>query len=327
MLRAGLIGCGRIGSDVADDPKVGGVYSHAEAYIRARGVELVAIADTDIDRARRCAGRWALPAGAAFDGAEDLLANALVDVVSVCTPDETHEDILRQVLDSGVRGVLIEKPLAMTTAAAERLVSLADEAGVALVVDYHRRFADGMDRARALIGDLGPLQVASCLYSGGLLHNGTHLIDTLRFLCGEVMEVEGWDELREGGADPTLDGRLWFENGGRAVVSGCKPTASVFELDLVLDRGRVRVTDHGNTITSYVLGDLPFYSGYQGFVDDGKTWPILGDVLLHAVEDLVAAVVDGRSPRCTGLDGVAALRVAEAITESVVMGRQRLQLR
>src|SRR5436190_2024460 len=56
--RAALIGCGRIGTEFADDPRIKGVYTHAGAYMACPRTELVAVCDIDAPKASRCGRRW-----------------------------------------------------------------------------------------------------------------------------------------------------------------------------------------------------------------------------------------------------------------------------
>jgi len=104
-LRAALIGCGKMGSEYSSDIQQSGVYSHAHAYSEHPNIELVAVCDADMRRAKACANRWGVPAR--FDDYREMLAVAKPDIVSICTPDETHLCIGMNVLESeGVRGVI-----------------------------------------------------------------------------------------------------------------------------------------------------------------------------------------------------------------------------
>jgi predicted dehydrogenase len=127
--RAAVIGCGRIGSGFADDPLLAGdVYSHAEAYVRSPATQLVAVCDRDPAAAAECARRWGL--SASFIEVKEILKEASPEIVSICTPDETHFEISRAALEApSVRAVLCEKPLAMSLAEGEELARLAHETG------------------------------------------------------------------------------------------------------------------------------------------------------------------------------------------------------
>jgi predicted dehydrogenase len=317
-LRAAVIGCGAAGSTFADDPRAAGVYSHAAAYAACPDTDLVAVCDVDSARVQACARRWNVPAQ--YDDAATLLRDEQPDVVSICTPDQTHFALTRLALEaSSTRGVLAEKPLALELGEAETLVHLADQRGVALAVNYIRRFADTHrdveQRIRA--GAIGDIQTVSGFYTKGVVHNGTHWFDLARFLVGEVSDVQGFDVLHDGHGDPTLDAFLRFENGAAGHLHGCDASAfSLFEMDIVGTRGRVAIRDSGYEIVWYKCGDSPHFTGFVTLAESSRVNAPLGDVTLHAVQDLVDSVRATRPPRCSGADGVRAMAIATAIRES-----------
>ncbi len=306
--RAALIGCGNIGSAFADDSRASafGVCTHAAAYSACRHTDLVAVCDTDPERARHCARRWG--AAACYADPARLLAEARPEIVSVCTPDVSHYDVVGEVLRAdGVRAVLAEKPLATTLAQAEELARLARERGVTLAVNYGRRYSESHARLRDFLrgGGLGEVRLVRGLYGKGTAHNGTHWFDLVRFFLGEVTTVRGRDRLNEGGGDPTLDVSLDLVGGATAVLHACPaPEFTVFETDLLGSGGRARVIDSGEVTELYGVVDGVPFAGYRGLTLTGRTQSGLRDLLLTAVEDLVASLERGTAPRCSAADGV-----------------------
>jgi predicted dehydrogenase len=324
--RAALIGCGRIGSELADDPgaMTAGVCTHAEAYAQCPKTTLVAVCDANNEKARSCADRFGAPA--AYTDPFRLLAEQTPEVVSICTPTGSHYEIARQaILTRGVKAVLAEKPLASGVAQARELVRLAQERGVVLAVNYSRRYAANHIRLKDFLagGGIGTIHVMRGLYTKGTAHNGTHWFDLARFLVGEVAGVEAVDRLHEGGPDPTLDVRLHFECGAVGELLACRPAEfTVFEAELLGSRGRVRLLESGSVVERYRVVDGEPFAGYRGLQLAERTTDGLRDLPLHAVEDLVNCLETRDAPRCTGVDGVAALRIAEAAHTSAATKRR-----
>jgi predicted dehydrogenase len=323
--RAAVIGCGKIGSEFDEDPRAAayGVCTHAGAYAACRDTELVALGDTDPAKVERCGRRWGV--AARYRDPRRLLAEQRPEIVSICTPDPTHSELLRMaLLADGVRAILAEKPLALSLPEAEELVGLARRRGVVLAVNYSRRHDEHHGRLRDLIraGGIGEIRTVLGLYTKGTLHNGTHWFDLARFLLGEVRRVAGRDRLHEGGDDPTYDAQLEF--GGDVVASlyGCSARDyTVFEFDLVGSRGRVRVVDSGAAMEFYeVVEGMPF-AGYRALALKQRLGDGLRNVPLRAVEDLVDCLGRNGVPRCSGDDGVRALRIALAVAESAATGQ------
>ena len=144
----------------------------------------------------------------------------------------------------------------------------------------------------------------------------------MRLLVGEVHSVTAQDRLREPGDDPTLDVTLACAGGVRAELHACCAADwSVFEMDLIGSRGRVCLTDSGDIVeVSEVVDGIPF-AGYRSLVPARRVENSLRDVLLHAVTDLASCLQSGAVPRCTGEDGVRALRIALAARASAARGQ------
>lgn len=319
-LRAALIGCGRIGSLMAEDPLLAGdVFTHAEAYVRSPFTELVAVCDRDPALAERCAERWNV--AKAYDDIAAMLRQVQPDVISICTPDSTHFAVAQQVLQTApsVRGMLCEKPLATSLAEAELLVEDARRRGVILAVSYMRRYAANIRALRSFLssGELGEITAVTGWYTKGVLHNGSHWFDLLRMLAGAVSWVEAHDVLGEGGEDPTLDVLLGLESGALATLRAVRAEDfTLFEMDILTERGRIRLTDSGHAIDVYRAAPSSRYSGYVELIAEPHSFGHRRDQLLYAVDDLAQAVAEGRQPACTGHDGVAALRIGDAALEA-----------
>jgi predicted dehydrogenase len=321
VLRAAVIGCGRIGSGFADDPRVRGVYSHAGAYAASPRVELVGVCDADPASAAACANRWGLTRS--FTDVAQLMRETRPEIVSVCTPDATHASVLRTVLESNVvRAVLAEKPLAITLPDAEDIVRCAEGRGIALAVNYVRRYAPGHQLVSQSIarGELGEIRGVVGHYTGGILHNGTHWFDALRWLIGEVNCVRGFGPVTAG--DPTIDVHLELNNGVTATLLGLRDvTFSAFAMEVFGTNGSIRFADSGHRIEWFDVADSPYASGYRAMRCIRTCEGGIGESLPNAVENLIDSVYSRSLPRCAGTDGLAAMRIAMLARESARTGQ------
>jgi len=141
-LRAVLLGAGLMGR------------WHTAAIASAGGV-LVAVADPDLKRARGLAGGTD-----AFASIDDLRREK-IDVVHVCTPPETHVELVEQAIALDAH-VIVEKPLAPDAAATAALLSAAAERGLMLVPVHQFLFQPGVQRLLAHRQRLGTL--VRCLF-------------------------------------------------------------------------------------------------------------------------------------------------------------------
>jgi predicted dehydrogenase len=123
-MRFAIVGAGVIGE------------AHAKALDSLEGSELVAVADVVPGLAEALAS----PRGA--DASEDLqqvLARDDVDAVSICVPSGLHAEIAVAALEAG-KHVLIEKPIDVTLAAADRIIEAERRSGRVATVISQRRF-------------------------------------------------------------------------------------------------------------------------------------------------------------------------------------------
>lgn len=121
-MRAAVVGAGAFGRN------------HVRVLSRLPEVELVAIVDSDVAKARELAHEFG---GAAYANANEIVPS--VDAAIVATPTVTHEAVAAPLLESGI-DVLVEKPIAESSAAGERLTRLAQEHGRILQVGHLERF-------------------------------------------------------------------------------------------------------------------------------------------------------------------------------------------
>ena len=323
--RAAVIGCGKIGSEFADDPRIKDIYTHAGAYSACSETNLVAVCDADATKVKRCGARWNVPA--TFQNPADMMMSARPEVVSICTPDPTHHAVLREVMKHDcVRAIYAEKPLAMSRADAQEILSIAESRNIHIAVNYFRRYAPTLRELRAAIVQdrcIGEIQALNCSYTKGILHNGTHLLDLARFLAGEIESIRGIPNRRSNleKTDTSLDAHLRFASGASGFIQGFNEDRfDICEMDITGTAGRIRILDSGHTIEHYEVRDDPNYSGYLGLALKIRDTRGMTDTLLHGVEDLVSCIGSGKAPLCSGYDGYAALDLGLAIHESARTG-------
>jgi len=324
MYRAGIVGCGKIASEFADDLKMGDdVFTHAEAYVQCQSTELVAICDANPQQLANCGQRWGV--NSRYSDLKEMIQSENLDIVSVCTPDDTHYQVIKDILSApnSVRAVLSEKPLGISVQEAEELVSLSGRNNVTLTVVYMRRFAQNYKALREFLfsNQLGQIQAVAGWYTKGVRHNGTHWFDTLRYLVGEIDWVMAWNKLGDNPVDPTLDVVLGLKDGVIASLRACDAQYfTIFDMEIMGSLGRVRLLDSGFQVEYSKVVDSKRYSGYRELEITPESFGNRKDLMLHAVEDTVSALQTGEPVACSGADGVEAIRIADAALESARLG-------
>lgn len=329
--RAGIVGCGRIGCTFDDEPQRGYVSTHAGGYVRTPGVELVALADIDEGKLDRYGGKFGVPGR--YTDYVQMLEKEQLDIVSVCTWNDTHLDIVRAAVEHGVKAVFCEKPIADSLSAADEMIRLCAEGNVLLMIDHQRRFDRFHQQIAAFLrnGGLGQIQQVTCYYTAGVANTGSHLFDLLRFYLGEVTWVQGRYSRNPSPnpQDPNVDGWLGFADGLVAAIQACDVRAYlIFEVSLLGTKGRLRVTSSGFNVEFEEVRDSQRFAGYRELFPGSPPVRAEGphEFMLFGIAHLLECLKTGQKPICSGEDGRAALEIICALRESADANGKRFIL-
>ncbi len=184
-VRVAIIGCGFIGTEcdrttLVDAP----VLTHARAFSQHLRAQLVALCDRDGARARSAANYWQVTH--AYTNPQQLFAEHNVDVVVIATSSDVRWAVIETALKSGVKVLVIEKPLSTTLKESLRLVTALEGAGARAIVNYSRNWDPSMREIKGLIaaGAMSKVQRVVATYGKGIGNNGSHLINLTGLLCG-----------------------------------------------------------------------------------------------------------------------------------------------
>ena len=329
--RAGVVGCGRVGCAFDDDPRRGYVSTHAGAYSRTPGVNLVALCDLNQELLDRYAEKFNVPGR--YTDLERMLGAERLDILSVCTWNHTHRECVERAVDAGVKAVFCEKPIAESLGSADVMVQKCAERGVVLMIDHQRRFDRLHQDVAAFLkaGKLGRIQQVTCYYTAGVANTGSHLFDLLRFFLGEVEWAAATYSRNHSGhlSDPNVDGWLQFRNGPLVSIQSCDVNDyTIFEVEILGTKGRLGVTSHGFDIRFETVSASTRFTGYRELCP--ATPPVQADgpreFMLQGVAHLVDCLERGTLPVCSGEDGRGALEIVCALRESAQADGVRVQV-
>lgn len=145
-LRLGIVGAGAV-------TQVG----HLPVLKRVREVDVVGICDTDLPKARALADRFEIPD--AFTDIEELVEYEALDALLICTPSHLHESQVQAALAAGLH-VFVERPLALTSGGAQKLLRAAQRHELVLMVGANHRYRPDVQQIRSFVqsGELGALE-------------------------------------------------------------------------------------------------------------------------------------------------------------------------
>ena len=126
-VRVGIIGCGGIAKG-----------KHLPGLVKISGVEVVALCDIIPERAEEVKQKFNLVNAKIYTDYKELLKDETIDDVQVCTPNRSHSFITVDALEAG-KNVMVEKPMAINSAEAKKMLDAAKKTGKALTVAYQNR--------------------------------------------------------------------------------------------------------------------------------------------------------------------------------------------
>ena len=130
IIRVGIIGCGGIANG-----------KHMKSLQKVEDCEMVAFCDIIPERAEKAAVEFGTPDAKVYTDYKELLKDESIDVVHVCTPNRSHSFITVDALEAG-KHVMCEKPMAINSAEAKKMLDAAKRTGKKLTIGYQSRFRD-----------------------------------------------------------------------------------------------------------------------------------------------------------------------------------------
>jgi predicted dehydrogenase len=270
-IQSAVIGLGQVGSRFDEDPGRTAVWSHAGAYLALPQLfRMTAAADVSKENAKALKARCtSVPV---YPSVDELLKAHRPHFASICTPAETHADILFALLASpDIRLIWCEKPLSLSLDGASRMVEACRQRGVSLMVSFNRRVMPLWQRAAALIeaGAIGTTRSIRIAMPNRLFSIGSHAADLALFLGGAIEDVTSMrlPALDEGG-EPAVSALLRYKSGAGGVIqiTGMKAQLIV-EAEAVGDSGRLLVREDRSTVVLERFMTSSRFAGYQELAD------------------------------------------------------------
>lgn len=257
---------------------------------------------------------------------EALLADPDVDAVYISLPNNLHHRWTMAALAAG-KHVLCEKPYTRRPAEVDEAFDAADAAGLILAEAFMWRHHPQADAMRALLPELGELQLirgtfgyvledihdvrlAAELDGGSLMDVGCYPVSGARLLAGEEpTDVFGVAEAGPSGVDLRFSGLLRFPSGVVAEIA-CSFTYPHRGLEAIGSAGSIRATDPWNSEPAAIWRD-GVETRFDGFDPYGLE-----------LEDMAAAIRGERTPRLGRADAMGQARTLEALFRSAETGRR-----
>ena len=244
-----IIGCGKI-AGFSNEREL---KTHAEAIENEIRLNLIGCYDIDKKKQSHFALKYNCKS---YTNLQSALDEKNIDLISVCTPDNTHFDIAKKILLSELnpKAIFLEKPACESLEDYQNLKSLSEKKEVLIIVNHTRRFNESFLHLQKLIkqGKLGTPERINAIYYGGWIHNGTHLIDTLSFLFSDDVKLIKINNVCKSPypKDPTIEisGQLKKSRTKIEISAIDENLYQIFEFDIWFNNFRLKIEDFGEKI-------------------------------------------------------------------------------
>lgn len=299
-----IIGCGKIAGGY-DAPGDKNILTHAHAISVHKRTILSGVYDISYNKAKAFSRKWNT---IAYKSSRDMLGKVKPEIIYICVPDDMHLGILKMVLNYKPKAVICEKPLSTDIEAAKLIVQKYKKNNISLAVNYTRRFDPVIRRIKSdlLKMKYGAFINASVIYTKGILHNGSHAIDLLRYFFGEVVSCEvlakNTDYKKE---DPTLDAFLEFDNNAKAhFIAADENHYSIFEIDLLFSRKRINLYQFGLKYDIQAVRIDPVFVSYKDLDDRKMMFTGLNHALSNLIDNVIDHIENKKDLLCSAEDAV-----------------------
>ncbi|MFW9888855.1 MAG: Gfo/Idh/MocA family protein, partial [Candidatus Thorarchaeota archaeon] len=319
--KIGIIGTGNMGR----------IHARVLSNIRA----LAAVADTDMRQAEEVAKMYNVDA---FNDFDSLIEHSELDGIIISTPTSTHAEIAESVAkkQDGIKGILIEKPLASSLKDARKLAEVLRKKDIIVLVGHSEIYNPVVERALNLIkeGAIGVPQT--------VIHDRRGFVQASRLSSlGDVFEdigVHDFDIMtRISSGNATLYAQCQSKNGilntGNVTVRFENEAQHIFHLsrqyvgrkrsmDVSGTKGTLNLDLFGQVIKVQDLDKAPLADSRTiQLLERGATIKVYGEPVLQVINDFLHCIETGSSPKVGLDDGILALEVVEAARKSAVSGR------
>jgi myo-inositol 2-dehydrogenase/D-chiro-inositol 1-dehydrogenase len=323
MTRIALLGAGRIGQ------------VHARAVSSVPTAKLVAVADPVNKNAKLVQDQYDCD----IRTIDQILLSDDVDGVVICTPTDTHADLIERFAKVG-KAIFCEKPVDLDISRVQACLAVVEEESATLMVGFNRRFDPDFQALKSSIdaGQIGEVEMVTIISrdpeappyeyitrSGGIFRDMMiHDFDVARWMLGEeVVSVQAAASVL---TDPNIGKYGDFDSANTILKTASGKHCSITNSRRASFGYDQRIEVHGST--GCVAVDNHHQSRINVANAQGYTKPPLLDFFMSRyvaaysaeIEHFVECLASGSQPHTDGYDGLMSLALAEAALESVRTG-------
>ncbi|MDD5699201.1 MAG: Gfo/Idh/MocA family oxidoreductase [Victivallaceae bacterium] len=165
---------------------------HMRAYEGLEEITLQAICDRNPERLKNCGGKYKVPE--LYSDFEEMLAKERPDILHIVTPPSIREVPIDTAARYGVKGVIVEKPIALDQLQIRKIKEIVQRTGVKVAVNTQRRYFKSCQELKKVLDEkqIGDISFIRCVAKGNILSWGPHVVDLILYFLDDVAPTHIW---------------------------------------------------------------------------------------------------------------------------------------
>lgn len=331
MYKVGVVGLGQIAYHIDKDPNRKIIWSHINAYQAIKSTNIIAICDINESLVLEIGQECGI--NSRYTNYNTMLEENNFDIVSICTPIQTHYEIVKKCVETGVKAIFCEKTLSFSLSEAQEIERLCRENNVILAVNHILRWDSINQEIKKLLENNVIGKIYSMVgYGATALHTSTsHLIDLMVFFADSkpkwVVGEKQKDFIRiaHGVKDHGGMGLIKFETGIMGFIKGTSssPYKYMLELDILGEKGRIKLYNNGFTYDLFQYSTEPSSAGtnYESLrlvqtVNKERE----NERMVDAVLNIISCLENGGQPLANGASSINSIKIIEGLKLSNDIG-------
>ncbi|MBU1683574.1 Gfo/Idh/MocA family oxidoreductase [Patescibacteria group bacterium] len=327
----GIIGCGHIAP------------YHAKALSEINNARLIAVSDIIPNRAKQFAKLYSTRH---YCRNESIFEDKEIDVLNICTPSNTHADIAINAMRAG-KHVIIEKPMALTLADVNRLISTSLLTNRKMSIVLQNRFNPFISELHSLIENqkLGKLLIGNATIRwfrpqkyyenswhgikdmGGdiVMNQLIHYIDLLVWLLGKVEKVFCYSTtfLYDIAVNNTALALIWFKNGSIGSIEGSTityPSNIEGSITVLGELGSIKIGGIGLNQYDFrnIKGEIKKEIKNNQDIDRTNQISVYGKGHFSIILDMINSIINDKEPSTNGYEAKESIKVCLSMIESSI---------
>ncbi len=252
IYKSAIIGCGNIAGNYDKIVPKKYSFTHAGAYNLLQRTKLISICDNNTKILSNFSKKWKV--SIKYNDYKKMLKNEKIDILSICTPTNTHYEIIKYALKfSNIKAIFLEKPSTFKSIQTKKIIEQSKNK--IITVNYFRRWNNSFLNFKKIKikKNISKIKKIHINYTKGLYVSASHQIDLMRFFFGEPKNIKVIKKYKSYKNDAGVDFILIFNPNIHVSFNHIPNLDYVFfDIQFFLENKIFNISQRGQKISEYI---------------------------------------------------------------------------